>query len=344
MLDNQLHTAINHCIANHIPFVAYRFPGCEPVFMADDGFSPLIDDKQFAINNWNTGSNANITLRNRLSAEAVLSLGEQSVTDAELPAATDRERYLRRVASLIEELKTTGGKTVIARTATGTLPQSPANCFAALIEAMPLNFCHIYYTPSTDAWMGATPEVLLDAFDRKYATMALAGTRPAGSNGPWDEKNMREQQMVTDFIVDNLRPLSANTEVSNKITLPSGKIEHICTRIKGSLRPEVSVNEVLDRLSPTPAVAGLPRDISLSRIDRIENFSRSCYSGYIAVVQGVTVSAYVNLRCLQFTADGRYCIYAGGGITAQSDPQSEWNETTAKINSILSILTSKSNE
>ncbi|MGN0223313.1 MAG: chorismate-binding protein, partial [Muribaculaceae bacterium] len=242
MLDNQLHTAINHCIAHHIPFAAYRFPGCEPVFMADNGCSPLIDDKLFVINRWNTGSNANITLRNRLSAEAVLRLGEQSATDDELPAATDREQYLSRVESLIEELKTTGGKTVIARTATGTLPQSPANCFAALTEAMPLNFCHIYYTPATGAWMGATPEVLLDAFDRKYITMALAGTRPADSCGPWDEKNTREQQMVTDFIVDNLRPLSAQIEVSNKITLPSGKIEHICTRIKGSLLPEVSVN------------------------------------------------------------------------------------------------------
>lgn len=344
MLDNQLHTAINHCIAHHISFAAYRFPGCEPVFMADDGCAQLIDEKLFVINRWNTASNANIALRNRLSAEAVLSLGKQTATDAELPAATDRERYLNRVASLIDELKASGGKTVIARTATGTLPQSPAHCFAALIDAMPHNFCHIYYTAATGAWMGATPEVLLDAFDRKYTTMALAGTRPADSDEPWDEKNTREQQMVTDFIVDNIRPLSAQIEVSNKITLPSGKIEHICTRIKGSLRPEVSVTEALDHLSPTPAVAGLPREISLSRIDRIEGFSRGCYSGYIAVIQGDTVSAYVNLRCLQFTADGRYCIYAGGGITAQSDPQSEWNETTAKINSILSILTSKSNE
>ena len=344
MLYNQLYTAINHCIAKHIPFVAYRFPGCEPIFMADDGFSPLIDDKQFVINCWNTAYNSNIILRNRLSADSVLSLGEQPATDAELPAATDREQYLCRVASLIDELKVTGGKTVIARTATGSLPQSPADCFAALIDAMPLNFCHIFYTPTTGAWMGATPEVLLDAFDRKYITMALAGTRPAGNNGPWDVKNTREQQMVTDFIVDNLRPLSSNIEVSNKITLPSGKIEHICTRIKGSLLPNVSVTEVLDLLSPTPAVAGLPREISLSRISRIEDFDRSCYSGYIAVIQGVTASAYVNLRCLQFTSDGRYCIYAGGGITAQSNPQSEWTETTAKINSILSIITSKSNK
>ena len=340
MLDNQLHTAINHCIAHHIPFAAYRFPGCEPMFMADDGRSPLIDDKQFVINRWNTSSNANITLRNRVLAPDVLQIGAQPASEAVLPAATDRERYLIRVASLIDELKTSGGKTVVARTATGRLPQSPADCFAALIDALPLNFCHIYYTPATGAWMGATPEVLLDAADRNFYTMALAGTRPAGSVGPWDDKNTHEQQMVTDFIVDNLRPLCANINVSNPISLPSGKIEHICTRINGSLRSEVSLTEALDRLSPTPAVAGLPRDISLSRIDRIEDFNRGCYSGYIAVIHGVKVSAYVNLRCLQFTADGRYCIYAGGGITAQSDPQSEWNETTAKINSILSIIQS----
>ena len=106
----------------------------------------------------------------------------------------------------------------------------------------------------------------------------------------------------------------------------------------------VSPEQVLDRLSPTPAVAGLPRDISLGRISAIEYFKRNCYSGYIAVIQGDSVSAWVNLRCLQFTADSRYCIYAGGGITALSNPECEWEETGAKINSILSVLNKKSHK
>lgn len=212
------------------------------------------------------------------------------------------------------------------------------------MNEFPHNFCHIYYTPATGAWMGATPEVLLDTSEHNYTTMALAGTRPAGTEASWDEKNQREQQMVTDFIVESLKPLSANIVVSNTITLPSGKIEHICTHIKGMLFESVSTMQVLDRLSPTPAVAGLPRDISLDRISAVEDFKRNCYSGYVAVMQGDSVSAWVNLRCLQFTADGRYCIYAGGGITALSNPESEWEETTAKINSILSVLNKKSHK
>ena len=344
MTENQLLRAINHCIGNRISFAAYRFVGCEPKFIADDGCTELIDDICFAINRWNTKANDNIIVRHRLSMESVLNLDAQQVNEPELPEATERARYLSKVSALIDQLKQSGGKTVVARTALGTLPQSPGECFGALMNAFPHNFCHIYYTPATGAWMGATPEVLLDTYEYNYTTMALAGTRPADTEASWDEKNQREQQMVTDFIVESLKPLSAKIEVSNTITLPSGKIEHICTRIKGRMIESVSPEQVLDRLSPTPAVAGLPRDISLGRISAIEDFKRNCYSGYIAVIQGDSVSAWVNLRCLQFTADGRYCIYAGGGITALSNPESEWEETGAKINSILSVLNKKSHK
>ena len=49
------------------------------------------------------------------------------------------------------------------------------------------------------------------------------------------------------------------------------------------------------------------------------------------------VKAYVNLRCAQFS-ENAYCIYAGGGVTAESDAESEWSETSAKGASLVDIF------
>jgi isochorismate synthase len=48
-------------------------------------------------------------------------------------------------------------------------------------------------------------------------------------------------------------------------------------------------------------------------------------------------SLFVNLRCMQLA--GRFAhLYVGGGITAESDPHSEWRETEMKAETMLSVL------
>ncbi|MDE6136756.1 MAG: chorismate-binding protein, partial [Muribaculaceae bacterium] len=89
---------------------------------------------------------------------------------------------------------------------------------------------------------------------------------------------------------------------------------------------------------PTPAVAGTPRDTALGEIAATEDTPRRCYAGYLLHSDATgRTRAYVNLRCAQVSPDG-YCIYAGGGITANSDPAAEWAETEAKAAVLLDIL------
>ena len=140
---------------------------------------------------------------------------------------------------------------------------------------------------------------------------------------------------VTDFIVEKLRSCELKPEVGECATLPYGKaIEHLCTKVSARASDSSSFKRVLEALHPTPALCGYPVGFALEAIGRAEAHCRSCYGGYISVGD----AAYVNLRCARIYSDGSCCLFAGGGIMPDSDPDDEWAETERKASSLLSII------
>ncbi len=338
-LSSEIKFAINHCIKYAIPFVTYRLPQCDAVFFADPDMSVAPKShRSFVINKWNTSSEENVIIRDCYNALEITQFKTTDEICDKLPKSTNKIHYISAVTKFIETLKQRGGKTVVSRTQTGTKDnRNWADIADSAFEKFPKAFCHIYYTPQTGAWLGATPEVLLTSSDYKhFETMALAGTHPVGFE--WDEKNKQEQQFVTDFIRESLTPLCDNLNIEEPVSLQYGNIEHLCSRIKGELLQESSLFDAVNLLSPTPAVAGTPRDKAINEINSIEQHDRGCYCGYVAVLQNDIFAAYVNLRCLKFNTNGDYCVFAGGGITPESTADSEWDETSAKIRALLSSM------
>jgi isochorismate synthase len=90
-------------------------------------------------------------------------------------------------------------------------------------------------------------------------------------------------------------------------------------------------------LSPTPAVLGYPSKDALTDIERFEVHPRFCYSGFVGTCDKKGYHFYVNLRCAHFSQD-RVCAYAGGGLTAKSNPNDEWNETFYKLLPLLDTM------
>ncbi|MEE0977976.1 MAG: chorismate-binding protein, partial [Muribaculaceae bacterium] len=103
---------------------------------------------------------------------------------------------------------------------------------------------------------------------------------------------------------------------------------HICDLFSGTL-PAASCTALLDELSPTPALSGFPVATAIDEISLIEDHNRECYGGYVGYVTPSALKCYVNLRSVKL-CDSGYCIFAGGGVTAQSNPEDEWNETENK--------------
>ena len=95
---------------------------------------------------------------------------------------------------------------------------------------------------------------------------------------------------------------------------------------------------MLELLHPTSAVCGMPRAQAKAFLDEQEKLDRQFFAGFLGPVniQDET-SLFVNLRCMQLL-EKQVVLYAGAGITADSDPDREWQETEDKIATLTTLL------
>lgn len=272
-----------------------------------------------------------------------------------------KQNHINNVEKAIETIKNGHlQKVVLSRRETISLSESnPIKLFKRLLKTYQTAFVYCWYHPKIGLWLGATPESLLSLVGNRFSTMALAGTQKFNQkdNPNWEEKETEEQELVTRFIVKSLHSLADNISVGTKETVRAGNLLHLRTLISGTFKS--SVKSIVDALHPTPAVCGLPKINARQFILDNENYEREYYTGYLgelnikektnrntnrrnfenSVYTSIkTVSnLYVNLRCMQLT-DVKANIYIGGGITKDSIPKKEWEETVSKTQTMKRIL------
>ena len=221
---------------------------------------------------------------------------------------------------------------------------------------------YCWYHPKVGLWLGATPETLLKVDGNSLQTMSLAGTQPfkGTTEVTWQKKEIEEQQLVTNFIVNSLKNEVNHLTVGPTQTVKAGNVLHLQTKISATLNTlNFNLKDVLVNLHPTPAVCGLPKIEAKKFILNNENYNREFYTGFLGELnlkqtksrnsnrknvennayQSIKTSShlFVNLRCLQIK-DNQAMIYVGGGITKDSVPENEWEETIAKAQTIKSLL------
>lgn len=229
-------------------------------------------------------------------------------------------------------------KVVIARREVLEMEIDPELVFEELCEAYPDAIVYAFRSES-EFWMGATPETLLTTDEHAIYTMALAGTRKP--DGPeFTAKEVDEQAAVTESIRETLMILGAGKVVCRgPESIQAGPVEHLITKIESSKPTSGTALDWASTLHPTPAVCGMPRKDALEIIEEVEGFDRSLYAGYIGWVSDENSRFYVNLRCMQ-VGQKHVALYAGGGITAKSDPESEWDETVNKLQTLKAVISS----
>ena len=224
--------------------------------------------------------------------------------------------------------------------------------FEKLIQSYPTAFCYCWFHPKIGLWMGATPERLLKATNKKFSTMALAGTQKLEGTAEvvWEKKEMEEQQFVTDFIINNLKDLSLEVSLSSPYTIQAGTLAHIKTDIEGIIKENSSLKQIVSVLHPTPAVCGLPKDAAKAFILENEGYEREYYTGFLGELnkegfnkEELKTDLYVNLRCMQIKMGAELAmtqahLYMGCGITVDSIPEKEWRESVNKSATMKKIL------
>ncbi len=196
------------------------------------------------------------------------------------------------------------------------------------------------------SFVGATPERLVCGADGQLLTMALAGSYPRGETQEEDErlgnellrseKNQGEHHVVVATISRALANLCSRVWVADAPRLLKLKnIQHLETPIAGDLLPGHSILEAIEDLHPTPAVGGFPRLPALEAIREYEHLDRGWYASPIGWI-GASGNGEFAVALRSGLVEGNVAtLFAGCGIVADSQLQSEYDESCLKLQVML---------
>jgi isochorismate synthase len=183
--------------------------------------------------------------------------------------------------------------------------------------------------------LGATPETLLNYNGTTLYTEALGGTL---YNNTYGDKELKEHQQIRDYIEQQILSLDLSTTISGIKPKQAGNVSHLCSVFNIAVNDSNKVNQLLERLHPTPAVCGFPKESALNFIKENEAFDRGYYSGFLGPVSHENHQQFfVNLRSGMCYQNG-LMLMAGAGINEMSVEEDEWVETERKMDTLLNCV------
>ena len=230
-------------------------------------------------------------------------------------------------------------KVVLARRATVAFdaPPSPSALLARLGQRHP--GCVRYAWRRGDkAWLGATPETLVQVDGRILRTQALAGTRTAERADELltSAKDRHEHAIVVEAIRRAIAPLTQALPPPREPVIRHLRgLAHLHTPIEATLRADVDFLRLVHALHPTPAVCGVPAARASALLEALEPEPRGLYAGpFMRLSPYGDGHAVVSLRGT--VVEGRVAVLpAGAGIVEGSDGEAELAETRVKQRSVL---------
>ena len=148
--------------------------------------------------------------------------------------------------------------------------------------------------------------------------------------------------MVSRYIINCFKKIRLREfEEHGPKTVVAGNLMHLksdfAVDMKATNFPQLG-SVMLRLLHPTSAVCGTPLETARKFLLEHEGYSREFYSGFLGPINMNEAShVFVNLRCMQLFADEAW-LYAGAGVTADSIPEKEWEETEMKMNTLLDVI------
>ncbi len=218
------------------------------------------------------------------------------------------------------------------------LKQRYAETYRFMLELQPNRF-----------FFGATPELLAETHGSLLSTAAVAGSIRRGDN-PEDDgrmaaqlfqsaKERHEHQLVAMAIEDALLPLTTKLNVPDSPEiLKLSNIQHLYTPISATLKETCTLLDAVEKLHPTPAVGGYPRQTAVDLICEVEQFSRGWYASPVGWIDAQGDGMFAVALRSAVVDESQARLYAGVGIVADSDPDREWDETNLKFRPILNAF------
>jgi anthranilate synthase component 1 len=200
--------------------------------------------------------------------------------------------------------------------------------------------------------VGSSPEPMVQLRHGRVVSRPIAGTRPRGRTEEDDRvlaaelvvdpKEIAEHVMLVDLARNDLgRVVSFGTEqVEEFMTVERySHVMHLTSQVSGQLSPGKGPIDVLRATLPAGTVSGAPKVRAMEIIDDLEPTKRGLYAGVIGYFDfSGNLDTAIAIRTMTVTADGRASVQAGGGIVADSVPQTEEQESRNKAAALLAAV------
>ncbi|GEM_PF-798135 len=227
----------------------------------------------------------------------------------------------------------------------------PAQLFSRLAGASPAPFSAFLSVGPQQAVLSASPEEYLRFQGKEVFSSPIKGTEPRGRDPLADarlrsrllqsEKDLAELGMIVDLMRNDLGryAMAGSVEVRGFPSLMElSHVFHLFAEVRAEREVDVSPWEVLLGAFPPGSIVGAPKPKALEVLEGLEQSRRGVYTGSIGWMDASLQGRWnVAIRTLTFD-QGELCFGVGGGITALSDPQAEWDETVNKAQGFARML------
>ena len=309
--------------------------------------------------------NAVLTPESVLAAEAAKALRVYELFDYEAGDVSERPASQQRAAedvpaadawqAIVREVEQhlrrgELGKVVLARQyrVQGRALFNPARVLARLRAGYA--DCFLFAVARGDrCFLGASPERLVRLRHENVRATCLAGSIARGATPELDQqlgdellaskKDRAEHEFVVRAIIDNLAEVCGDRLSTGPLSLMKLRnVQHLFTPIVGRVAKGRNILDLVERLHPTPAMGGTPRDAAMAMIREVEGMDRGWYAAPVGWIDARGEGEFAVAIRSALLRGSQAVLFAGCGIVAGSDPEREYAESSLKLRPILSAL------
>ena len=196
--------------------------------------------------------------------------------------------------------------------------------------------------------IGSSPEILVRLRDGKVTIRPIAGTRKRGATPEEDRdlaadllgdpKELAEHLMLLDLARNDVGRVAriGTVHVAEQMVVERySHVMHICSTVEGEIDERHDALAALMAGFPAGTVSGAPKVRAMEIIDELEPERRNVYAGAVGYFGGSgAMDTCIALRTAVLK-DGKLLLQAGGGVVADSDPESEYQESLNKAKALV---------
>lgn len=274
--------------------------------------------------------------------------GRAAKAKLKVQARTRRADHLRRVQRCKEYIAAGDIFQVVLSQRLDFTPEvAPFDLYRALRQVNPSPY--LYFLRMSDTHiLGSSPEMLVRVTGRKLEYRPIAGTRPRGHDEAEDarlehemrndEKERAEHVMLVDLGRNDLGRVSEYGSVKVKDLMYVERyshVMHLVSALEGKLRKDLDALDAFAACFPAGTLSGAPKVRAMQIIEELEPTRRGVYGGSVLYADFAgNLDSCIGIRTLLMKGKKAY-LQAGGGIVADSDPATEFQESMNKAQALL---------